>query len=57
MIIGLGPGLGAAALNVLVLPIVFEGQVKGVLELASFERFSPYAPGLLDQLTESRSAS
>src|SRR5207247_5757662 len=31
----------------------FEGQVKGVLELASFERFSPTHQAFLDQLTES----
>jgi hypothetical protein len=30
-----------AALDVLVLPIVFEGSVRGVLELASLERFNP----------------
>ena len=37
----------------LVLPVVFEGQVKGVLELASFERFNPTHQAFLDQLTES----
>jgi signal transduction histidine kinase len=36
-----------------VLPVVFEGQVKGVLELASFERFNPTHQAFLDQLTES----
>jgi signal transduction histidine kinase/DNA-binding response OmpR family regulator/HAMP domain-containing protein len=47
-------GLGAAApQNIFVLPIIFEGQVKGVLELASFERFSPTHEQFLDQLTES----
>jgi HAMP domain-containing protein/signal transduction histidine kinase/CheY-like chemotaxis protein len=47
-------GLGAApARNVLVLPLIFEGQVKGVLELASFEGFNPTHQALLDQLTES----
>ena len=30
-----------AALDVLVLPIVFEGNVRGVLELASLEHFNP----------------
>ncbi len=35
------------------LPVVFEGQVKGVLELASFERFNPTHQAFLDQLTES----
>ncbi|BEU28272.1 hypothetical protein PBP221_84120 (plasmid) [Paraburkholderia sp. 22B1P] len=39
--------------NVLVLPIVFEGQVKGVIELASTERFNPTHLAFLDQLTES----
>jgi HAMP domain-containing protein/signal transduction histidine kinase/DNA-binding response OmpR family regulator len=41
------------ALDVLVLPVVFEGQVRGVLELASLERFNPSHQALLDQLTES----
>ena len=35
------------------LPVVFEGQVKGVLELALFERFNPTHQAFLDQLTES----
>jgi signal transduction histidine kinase/CheY-like chemotaxis protein/HAMP domain-containing protein len=39
--------------DILVLPIVFEGQVKGVLELASLERFSSTHQVFLDQLTES----
>ncbi|HVW70906.1 MAG TPA: response regulator [Steroidobacteraceae bacterium] len=39
--------------DILVLPIVFEGQVKGVLELASLERFSTTHQVFLDQLTES----
>ena len=47
---GLG---GAAPINILVLPVVFEGQVKAVIELASFERFSPTHQAFLDQLTES----
>jgi HAMP domain-containing protein/signal transduction histidine kinase/CheY-like chemotaxis protein len=47
-------GLGEAnPLNVLVLPVVFEGQVKAVIELASFDRFSPAHQAFLDQLTES----
>jgi signal transduction histidine kinase/DNA-binding response OmpR family regulator/HAMP domain-containing protein len=47
-------GLGAAPpQNIFVLPIIFEGQVKGVLELASFDRFSPTHEQFLDQLTES----
>ncbi|WP_244534567.1 HAMP domain-containing protein [Hyphomicrobium sp. CS1GBMeth3] len=39
--------------SILVLPIVFEGMVKGVLELASLERFIPVHHDFLDQLTES----
>ena len=47
-------GLGSATpVNIIVLPIVFEGQVKAVLELASFERFNPTHQVFLDQLTES----
>src|SRR5213079_2521881 len=38
--IKIASGLGEAKpLNMIVLPIVFEGQVKAVMELASFERF------------------
>jgi HAMP domain-containing protein/signal transduction histidine kinase/DNA-binding response OmpR family regulator len=52
--IRISSGLGdAPPQNILVLPVVFEGQVKGVLELASFERFNPTHQALLDQLTES----
>jgi HAMP domain-containing protein/signal transduction histidine kinase/DNA-binding response OmpR family regulator len=52
--IRISSGLGdAAPQNIIVLPVVFEGQVKGVLELASFERFNPTHQGFLDQLTES----
>jgi signal transduction histidine kinase/DNA-binding response OmpR family regulator/HAMP domain-containing protein len=47
---GLG---GAAPRNILVLPVVFESQVKGVLELASFDGFSEIHQAFLDQLTES----
>jgi HAMP domain-containing protein/signal transduction histidine kinase/CheY-like chemotaxis protein len=47
-------GLGEAKpLNIIVLPIVFEGAVKAVMELASFDRFSPTHETFLDQLTES----
>src|SRR6185369_11554615 len=46
-------GLGhAAPLSVIILPVIFEGEVKGVIELASFERFSPTHEAFLDQLTE-----
>src|SRR5205823_1264455 len=47
-------GLGEAApQSIIVLPVVFEGLVKGVLELASFDRFNPTHQAFLDQLTES----
>jgi HAMP domain-containing protein/signal transduction histidine kinase/DNA-binding response OmpR family regulator len=47
-------GLGdASPQNILVLPVVFEGLIKGVLELASFERFNSTHQAFLDQLTES----
>jgi signal transduction histidine kinase/DNA-binding response OmpR family regulator/HAMP domain-containing protein len=47
-------GLGEAApLNLIVLPVVFEGQVKAVLELASFEAFNPTHQAFLAELTES----
>jgi hypothetical protein len=47
-------GLGEAPpLNILVLPVVFEGAVKAVIELASFERFGATHQGFLDQLMES----
>jgi HAMP domain-containing protein/signal transduction histidine kinase/CheY-like chemotaxis protein len=47
-------GLGAAPpRSVLVLPLIFEGQVKGVLELASFEGFNPTHQAFLEQLAES----
>ncbi len=44
-------GLGEAApRQVLVLPINFEGITRGVLELASFESFSPLQLAFLDEL-------
>jgi signal transduction histidine kinase/HAMP domain-containing protein/DNA-binding response OmpR family regulator len=47
-------GLGdAPPRSILVLPLIFEGQVRGVLELASFQGFSPTHQTFLDQLTES----
>jgi HAMP domain-containing protein/signal transduction histidine kinase/CheY-like chemotaxis protein len=47
-------GLGESKpLNIIVLPIVFEGDVKAVMELASFDRFNPTHETFLDQLTES----
>jgi HAMP domain-containing protein/CheY-like chemotaxis protein/signal transduction histidine kinase len=47
-------GLGEAApLNIVVLPVLFEGEVKAVIELASFYRFSDVHLTFLNQLTES----
>ena len=47
-------GLGEAApLNIIVLPILFEGSVRAVIELASFAPFSATHQSFLDQLTES----
>ncbi|HXS15651.1 MAG TPA: HAMP domain-containing protein, partial [Polyangiaceae bacterium] len=47
-------GLGEAPpLNILVLPILFEGEVRAVTELASFEPFSSIHRIFLDQLSES----
>jgi signal transduction histidine kinase/DNA-binding response OmpR family regulator/HAMP domain-containing protein len=43
----------ASALDVLVMPVVFEGEVRGVMELASLEHFNPSHQAFLDQLTES----
>ncbi|HYO10133.1 MAG TPA: response regulator, partial [Tepidisphaeraceae bacterium] len=52
--IKIASGLGEAKpLNIIVLPILFEGQVKAVMELASFDRFNPTHEQFLDQLTES----
>ncbi|OGT88652.1 MAG: hybrid sensor histidine kinase/response regulator [Gammaproteobacteria bacterium RIFOXYD12_FULL_61_37] len=39
--------------NIIVLPIVFEGKVKAVIEMASFTLFSPIHQNFLDQLGES----
>jgi signal transduction histidine kinase/ActR/RegA family two-component response regulator len=47
-------GLGEfRSVNIVVLPILFEGEVKAVMELCSVERFSPAHQAFLDQLTES----
>jgi signal transduction histidine kinase/HAMP domain-containing protein/DNA-binding response OmpR family regulator len=46
-------GLGQAVpRNIVVLPILFEGQVKAVIELAAFERFQAIHLNFLDQLAE-----
>ncbi|HUY82221.1 MAG TPA: response regulator [Acidobacteriaceae bacterium] len=47
-------GLGEAKpLNIVVLPVIFEGKVKAIIELASFERYSATHQTFLDQLAES----
>ncbi|HET6164104.1 MAG TPA: response regulator, partial [Planctomycetota bacterium] len=52
--VDISSGLGRSdAHNILVLPVLFEGQTKAVLELASFERFSEAHQVFLDQLMES----
>jgi HAMP domain-containing protein/signal transduction histidine kinase/CheY-like chemotaxis protein len=52
--IRISSGLGhSVPVNIIVLPILFEGEIKAVLELASFERFTASDQALLDQLTES----
>src|SRR5579859_943032 len=52
--IQISSGLGTASpLNIVVLPVLFEGDVKAVIELASLDRFSDAHLSFLDQLTES----
>ena len=47
-------GLGSAPpRNIVVLPVLFEGEVKAVVELASFQPFNENHLTFLDQLTES----
>jgi signal transduction histidine kinase/CheY-like chemotaxis protein/HAMP domain-containing protein len=47
-------GLGESApLNIIVLPVLFEGAVRAVVELASFSPFSVTHQAFLDQLPES----
>jgi HAMP domain-containing protein/signal transduction histidine kinase/DNA-binding response OmpR family regulator len=43
----------SAPANIVVLPILFEGDVRAVIELASFNAFSPTHMDFLDQLMES----
>ncbi|HYQ93451.1 MAG TPA: response regulator, partial [Burkholderiales bacterium] len=46
--------LGSAApLNITILPVLFEGEIKAVVELASLRKFSETHLSFLDQLTES----
>jgi CheY-like chemotaxis protein/signal transduction histidine kinase/HAMP domain-containing protein len=50
----IGSGLGEAKpLNLVVLPVLFEGAVLAVIELASFHRFNDIHLAFLDQVTES----
>src|SRR5678815_4507115 len=52
--ITISSGLGEAPpLNIIVLPVLFEGEVKAVIELASFHPFSAIHQIFLDQLSES----
>jgi signal transduction histidine kinase/HAMP domain-containing protein/ActR/RegA family two-component response regulator len=52
--IRISSGLGdSTPLNIVVLPVLFEGSVRAVIELASFSRFSVTHQAFLDQLTES----
>jgi signal transduction histidine kinase/ActR/RegA family two-component response regulator len=52
--ISISSGLGEALpLNIIVLPVLFEGQLRAVIELASFEPFVDVHLDFLDQLTES----
>src|SRR6202008_4823616 len=47
-------GLGEAQpLNLIVLPVLFEQEIKAVIELGSFEQFSETHLDFLGQLTES----
>ena len=43
----------APPLSIVVLPVLFEGDVKAVIELASFDTFSDIHLAFLDRLTES----
>jgi signal transduction histidine kinase/CheY-like chemotaxis protein/HAMP domain-containing protein len=46
-------GLGEAPpVSIVVLPVIFEGDVMAVIELASFQEFSPAHRDFLDQLTD-----
>jgi CheY-like chemotaxis protein/HAMP domain-containing protein len=52
--IRIGSGLmSARPQNVIVLPVLFEGEVKAVIELASLSRFTASHVALLEQLTGS----
>ncbi len=50
----IGSALGEATpLNIVVVPVLFEGDVKGVIEMASFDEFTPIQVAFIDQLIES----
>jgi HAMP domain-containing protein/signal transduction histidine kinase/CheY-like chemotaxis protein len=52
--IHISSGMGdAPARNVVVLPVLFEGEIKAVIELASFKAFSENHLSFLDQLMDS----
>jgi signal transduction histidine kinase/CheY-like chemotaxis protein/HAMP domain-containing protein len=52
--ISISSGLGEGTpLDIVVLPVLFEGEVKAVIELASFHHFSDTHLAFLEQLTES----
>src|SRR5690349_15095732 len=52
--IKIGSGLGEASpVNLIVLPVLFETEIKAVIELASFDSFSETHLDFLSQLTES----
>ena len=52
--IKISSGLGKAApVNLVVLPVLFEKEIKAVIELASFDTFSETHLDFLNQLTES----
>jgi CheY-like chemotaxis protein/signal transduction histidine kinase/HAMP domain-containing protein len=51
--ITISSGLGEATpMNIIVLPVLFEGEVKAIIELASFHPFTAIHQIFLDQLTE-----
>src|SRR2546421_479035 len=52
--IRISSSLGSAVpVNIVILPVLFEGDVKAVLELASIKRFNATRLSFLDQLAES----
>ncbi|MFL5846393.1 MAG: ATP-binding protein [Solirubrobacteraceae bacterium] len=51
--IQINSGLGESPpLNIVVLPVLYEGSIRAVIELASFAPFSPTHLALMDQLSE-----